>query len=170
MGMNNKQANPIEIEELHGFGARLKKIRLQNHMTMAEFGKRIEVSAPTIAAYESEHRSPRLEVITAISKAYDCSVDYLLGLTDVPNVKQDIYDAHNFFMKEKINWHGKPIDPNDLVGFRILLEQIMDAKTGHKKEQAAGDPLPFETPGHELQDHDSERVHADYLEGIEFDE
>ena len=132
MEMNKKDVTPIEIENLHGFGARLKRLRHENGMTMEQFGKRIGVSAPTIAAYETESRSPRLEVITAISQAYDCSVDFLLGLTDVRQVKQDIYDAHNFFMKENINWHGRPIDPNDLTAFRMLLEQIMDSKTGYE--------------------------------------
>ena len=170
MGMNNKQnSEPIEVEPIIGFGARLKALRLQNGMTMEQFGKKIKVSAPTIAAYETESRSPRLEVITAISKAYDCSVDYLLGLTDVPKVKQDIYDAHNFFMKQKINWHGTPIDPNDLTAFRALLEQIMDAKTGYAapKEAAAKEPLPFQ-PDHN-EPLDQEKVDASYLDGIDFD-
>lgn len=159
MEMNRKEMADIEIPELHGFGARLKAIRLKNGMTMEQFGRRIGVSAPTIAAYESESRSPRLEVITAISRAYGYSVDYLLCLTDVPDIKQDIYDAHNFFLKERINWHGKPIDPNDLQPFRALLEQIMDAKTGYQapQKEASGyetNPAPSDAPaGFEMPDY-----------------
>ena len=147
MEMNKKDVSPLEIENLHGFGARLKRLRHENGMTMEQFGKKIGVSAPTIAAYETESRSPRLEVITAISQAYDCSVDFLLGLTDVRQVKQDIYDAHNFFMKENINWHGRPIDPNDLTAFRMLLEQIMDTKTGFKKKDTEGQQADDFTEG-----------------------
>ena len=138
MEMNSRPAaDPIEEKELHGFGPRLKKLRLENNMTMEQFGKKIKVSAPTIAAYESESRAPRLSVITSIAEAYDCSVDYLLGLTSVRTIKQDIHDAYNFFMKEEINWHGTPIDPNDLTAFRMLLEQIMDKKTGGSKSREA---------------------------------
>ena len=133
MEMNKKDIEPLEVRPIHGFGARLKKLRLENKMTMEQFGRKIDVSAPTIAAYESESRSPRLEVISSIAKEFNCSVDFILGLTDVREIKQDIYDAHNFFMKEQINWHGRPIDPNDLTAFRALLEQIMDAKTGYKQ-------------------------------------
>lgn len=160
MEMNSRnEVDPIEIKELHGFGARLKKLRLENNMTMEQFGKKIKVSAPTIAAYESENRSPRLEVITAIAEAYDCSVDYLLGLTSVRTIKQDIHDAYNFFMKEHINWHGTPIDPNELLPFRLLLEQIMDKKTGYKspKEQATIEKLPFELDRYELQETEYEK-------------
>ena len=134
MEMNKKDIAPLEVRPIHGFGARLKKLRLENKMTMEQFGRRIDVSAPTIAAYESESRSPRLEVISSIAKEFNCSVDFILGLTDVREIKQDIYDAYNFFMKEQINWHGRPIDPNDLTAFRALLEQIMDAKTGYKAQ------------------------------------
>lgn len=140
MEMNSrKDSDSLEIKELKGFGARLKKLRLENNMTMAEFGSKIKVSPPTIAAYEAESRAPRLSVITSIAEAYDCSVDYLLGLTSVRTIKQDINDAYNFFMKDDINWHGTPIDPSELTAFRMLLEQIMDNKTGCKpKEKEAG--------------------------------
>ena len=93
MEMNRKEMADIEIPELHGFGARLKAIRLKNGMTMEQFGRRIGVSAPTIAAYESESRSPRLEVITAISQAYDCSVDFLLGVSTPESEPMEGYDA-----------------------------------------------------------------------------
>lgn len=169
MEMNRKEVDPLQVRPIHGFGARLKKLRLENKMTMEKFGEVIGVSAPTIAAYESESRSPRLEVISSIAEKFNCSVDFILGLTDVREIKQDIYDAYNFFMKEQINWHGRPIDPNDLTAFRALLEQIMDAKTGYqdRKQAATAEMLPFE-PEKELQQETNYGYEApDYLRHLD---
>lgn len=132
--MNEKRMRERDIEdvELIGYGDRIRQIRKQRKMTMEEFGRRIGVSAPTIAAYESEQRSPRVETIAALAREYGYSVDYLLCLSDVPNLQVDIKDAHDFFFKDDINWNGKPINPNDLQPFRALLQQLMDAKTNQK--------------------------------------
>lgn len=123
---NEKQENTYFAK---GYGERFRKIRKDRGMTMDEFGKLIKVSAPTIAAYENEHRFPRMETVVFLSKKFGYSVDYLLGLSDVPDLVTDIYDAQRFFLKEQINWNGRPIDPADLEPFKQLLESLMEAKS-----------------------------------------
>ena len=140
--MNQQHEQELESVKLVGYGERIRAIRKLHKLTMEEFGRRIGVSAPTIAAYESEQRAPRIETIVELARRYGYSVDYLLCLSDVPNLQMDIKDAYNFFFKEKINWHGKPINPNDLQPFRALLEQLMNAKTGYMPQY--GQQLPFE--------------------------
>lgn len=112
-----------------GYGERFRRIRKERGMTMEEFGKLLDVSPPTIAAYENEHRFPRMETVVFIAKKFGYSVDYLLGLSDLPQIKIDILDAERFFLKEQINWKGRPIDPKDLEPFKALLQSLMTAKT-----------------------------------------
>lgn len=135
MNQKNKRQQERDINdiEIKGYGRRIREIRKSRKMTMEEFGSRIGVSAPTIASYENEQRSPRIETIGALAKEYGYSVDYIIGLSDIPNLQVDIKDAHDFFFKHDINWQGKPINPNDLGPFRTLLQQIMDMKTDHNK-------------------------------------
>ena len=124
--MNEKQDKPYFTQ---GYGERFRKLRKERGMTMEQFGQMLDVSAPTVASYENEHRFPRMETVVFLANKFNLSVDYLLGLSDIPNLQTDIYDAERFFLKEKINWRGRPIDPDDLEPFQKLLESLMEAKT-----------------------------------------
>lgn len=54
------------------FGARLKDLRLTNHMTQSDLGK-------AICCYEKGTRLPSLETLVDLSEVFKVSIDYLLG-------------------------------------------------------------------------------------------
>lgn len=58
----------------------LVSLRLQNKMTQEELARKIGVVKTTIANYESGLRNPDNEKLIAISKVFNVSIDYLLGL------------------------------------------------------------------------------------------
>lgn len=74
---------------------RIKKLREEFHMTQQELADKLKGAKSTIAMYESETRKPSMEVLIKLSDIFNCSIDYLLGKTDVRNPGKQIDDVLN---------------------------------------------------------------------------
>ena len=61
---------------------RIRNLREDADLTQAELGKQINVPQRTYAYYESGERMIPPQVLVALAKFHNVSVDYLLGLTD----------------------------------------------------------------------------------------
>lgn len=62
---------------------RIKKLREELHMTQQELADKLSGAKSTIAMYENETRKPSMEVLIKLSEIFDCSIDYLLGKSDI---------------------------------------------------------------------------------------
>ena len=56
----------------------LREIRKARGLTMKQLGQMVGVTESAIGQYETDKRNPSYEMILKLSKALDCSVDYLL--------------------------------------------------------------------------------------------
>ena len=65
-------------------GARLLALREDADMSQSQLGEILNVSKHAISSYEREKTEPPDAVKIAIARYFNVSVDYLLGLTDVP--------------------------------------------------------------------------------------
>ena len=65
-------------------GEILSELREDNGLTQLELAKRLHISNSSISAYETGARSPNPEMLKYFAAFYDVTVDYLLGLTNVP--------------------------------------------------------------------------------------
>ncbi len=65
------------------FGNRLKDLRVQNKLTQKEVSEKLVVSRATIGKYETEQAYPDFEKLVALANLYNCSTDYLLGLSNI---------------------------------------------------------------------------------------
>lgn len=63
-------------------GERLSEIRKDHGDTQAILAQKLEVSLPTVRAWEQEKSSPSHETLVKLCRMYGISSDYLLGLTD----------------------------------------------------------------------------------------
>ncbi len=61
---------------------RIRDLREDADLTQTEMGKAINLPQRTYAYYESGERTIPPEVLIALAKYYNTSVDYILGLTD----------------------------------------------------------------------------------------
>ena len=65
------------------FNTRLRQLRHKNNMTQGELAKVLGLKPTAISNYESERNEPSLDKLIALSKFFDVSCDYLLGVTDL---------------------------------------------------------------------------------------
>lgn len=74
-------------------GSKLKEIREKTGMNKKEFAHYIGIKYTTYNNYETEAREPASDFLTLISKKFDVSIDYLLGL------KEDSSILHSYQLK-----------------------------------------------------------------------
>lgn len=62
---------------------RMKEARLLNKMTVEEARAKLEISQPTLSAWEAGRKSPSIESLEKMADLYGVTTDYLLGRPDV---------------------------------------------------------------------------------------
>ena len=67
---------------------RIKQLREDNNWTQLELSKKMNCAMSSIAMYESETRKPSMEVLLKLSEIFDCSIDYILGKSDIRNPEE----------------------------------------------------------------------------------
>lgn len=72
------------ISNKNNFGKRIKQLR--GELTMKEFGHKIDEKVSTISAWENGNIIPSSSKLVTIATVFNVSVDYLLGLTDNPQL------------------------------------------------------------------------------------
>ena len=70
------------------FSERLKELRLSKGLTMEQLGKEIETTRGTIGNFENGNKKPSLDMLIKIANYFDVSIDYLVGRTDDPELRQ----------------------------------------------------------------------------------
>lgn len=58
---------------------RLKQARLHKNMKLTDAAQNLGVSQPTLSAWESERKSPSLDMLVKAAELYGVTTDYLLG-------------------------------------------------------------------------------------------
>ncbi|MCI8806194.1 MAG: helix-turn-helix transcriptional regulator [Clostridiales bacterium] len=80
------------------FGNTLKILRLRENLTQSQLAKKLGLSKSVVSAYENGVRMPSYYVLIRISKVFNVSTDYLLGLEpknriDLSGLSQEETDA-----------------------------------------------------------------------------
>jgi transcriptional regulator with XRE-family HTH domain len=78
------------------FGERLKEARLKKNWTQEALGAAVGKSAGAISDYESDKRTPRINVLINLADNLEVSVDYLLGRAasegDLPDDLRELFE------------------------------------------------------------------------------
>ena len=67
------------------FGERLKELRRQKKLSQTYMGKLLGVTQSSYSLWEKGLREPSFSTVCELADFFDCSADYLLGRTDIPN-------------------------------------------------------------------------------------
>lgn len=62
------------------FGLRIKKLRQSKNLTQLQIAKRLNISKSMISAYENDIRLPSYDVLIKLSRIFNVSTDFLLGI------------------------------------------------------------------------------------------
>lgn len=74
---------------------RIKKLREELNLTQQDLANRLDCSKSVIGLYESETRKPSLEVLLKLSEIFNCSIDYLLGKSDIRSMEEEFQFAYH---------------------------------------------------------------------------
>ncbi|HOJ48543.1 MAG TPA: helix-turn-helix transcriptional regulator [Bacillota bacterium] len=75
------------------FPKRLKELRGDKGLSQRELAKLLNISSSTIAMYETGQRDPDTETLQRLAEFFDCSIDYLLGKSNIREPADEIAEA-----------------------------------------------------------------------------
>ena len=75
---------------------RIKELRIEKNMLQSDVAKLVGKSERMIGFYENGERDPNTETLAKLSEIFDCSIDYILGKSDIRNPEQQIKDEFSF--------------------------------------------------------------------------
>ena len=93
-------------------GQRIARLRKEKGMTQAELAEKLNVTAQAVSKWENDQASPDIEMLLALSKIFDITVDDLLGVE-----------------KPKVSKGAKP-NKKDLE--KLVLRIVVDSDDGDK--------------------------------------
>ena len=90
--MGKRKEYNLQNPRLKGFTDRFRAL-VDKQGGVSKVAELTEISRPTINFWYNGQRTPDAESLTTLSKTFDISVDYLLGLSDVQSRNEDIQVA-----------------------------------------------------------------------------
>lgn len=73
---------------MFNFGEHLKSLRLSKNLTQKQLAECIGASERGIQNYELGQRKPTYDILIALAIFFNCSIDFLVGRTDKPEVNK----------------------------------------------------------------------------------
>ena len=70
------------------FEDRLKKLRQKRGLNMRQVSRALNMPYTTYVSYEKNERTVNSETLVLLANFFDCSVDYLLGISSEPETKK----------------------------------------------------------------------------------
>ena len=85
---------------------RFKEARLYKNMKVSEAIEKLEISQPTLSAWEGERKSPSIDALENMADLYGVTTDYLLGREEssVPSPTQRVPTAKLYIMNGQPVW------------------------------------------------------------------
>lgn len=80
----------LEAPMIKDLPHKLRILRTQNKYTQKEIAQKLNISPSIVSGYETGDRTPSVENLLLLSKLYNCSTDYLLGMNvETPSIAID---------------------------------------------------------------------------------
>ena len=102
----------------------LRKLRESKKMTQLTLGTQLGVTQELISRYEIGDSFPQPQMLIKIAEYFNCSVDYLLGLTDIPTPLKHL-NSNNIKDAEIINKYNS-LSKEDKKYFDRFLSFLLD--------------------------------------------
>jgi transcriptional regulator with XRE-family HTH domain len=106
-------------------GERIKKLREQHNLSQIRLARALGITNVQLSRYETGDRNPDPEIIKKIADYFNCTTDYLLGLSD--------NQANNKSEEIQFTFKGKPLDDELMDLLTIILERLQNADEDEKR-------------------------------------
>lgn len=70
---------------MNDFQERLKELLVENNLSRLQLSKILNISSTTINGYFNNNYYPKIEIAISMSIYFNCSLDFLFGLSDIKN-------------------------------------------------------------------------------------
>ena len=77
------------MDNLNKLGQRMEKLRKDNNYNQGEIAEMLGVAPSTYSYYENGERNLNTTVLLKLSKIYDVSIDYLVGISEYSKVTEN---------------------------------------------------------------------------------
>ncbi len=118
------------------FPARMRQLRTESDITIAEFADKLGVARTTVSNWENGNRKPDFDTLTKISKILSSTTDYLLGVSDIRNPNQ-INEPINYKEEStdlnKISKYAQDLTESDQATVLSVIEAIRRTKSKNDK-------------------------------------
>ena len=105
----------------------LRKLREEKNITQVKLSTDLEVSQELISRYELGSSFPQPQMLIKLADYFNCSVDYLLGITDVRTpVKYLVSNVTNVKNAEILNKYNT-LSNTDKEFFDRILSCLLDS-------------------------------------------
>lgn len=105
----------------------LRKLREEKNITQVKLSTDLEVSQELISRYELGSSFPQPQMLIKLADYFNCSVDYLLGITDVRTpVKYLVSNVTNVKNAEILNKYNS-LSNTDKEFFDRILSCLLDS-------------------------------------------
>ncbi len=105
------------------FKDNLKDLIAETGKSLRQIAKESEVSAMQYTRY-LKGSIPTIDVTIKIAKYFNCSLDYLFGLTDIKNNKK--YKTYNYDMSKFLSNYQNLLDENKITHYKFIKNSNFD--------------------------------------------
>lgn len=107
---------------------RIKFLREELNMTQQELANKLNGAKSTVAMYEKGDRKPSMEILLRLSDIFDCSIDYILGKSDIRNPEE----LKNVKFANATGLDTAGLDEEDLEELQRQIEYMKKLKKNKK--------------------------------------
>lgn len=75
-------------------GQRICELRMTLGWSQVELAKRLGVAKQTVSNWENENIQPSIEMLVRLSKLFNVTTDYMLGLEEIPRLNMEGLPSH----------------------------------------------------------------------------
>lgn len=115
------------------FAEKLKFLRKKNNLTQEECAKALKVTKGAIAMWETDKRTPDLDMLKFIANYFKVSLDWLTGNNEYENINDSDNNSelNNVYFSLAKEAQSEGIDPDDI---RLAFELIKARKKKNRSE------------------------------------
>lgn len=114
---------------MNTIGSRITNLRTRKGMTQKKLAKFANITEASLSRYENGLREPKISTLIKLSNVLECTVDYLVGKTDIDNgiivnkssIPEQLRDIKAEYLLVARDLEESNISPTDIQKFITIV-------------------------------------------------